>query len=249
MLSSIKTPRLFATFIALIALTSCGSNIPLDVSSSAYYDSHSRKIEKQKVGKPYQIKGKWYKPRYSQDYSKTGIASWYGDYFHGRKTANGEIFDMNKISAAHKTLPLPSYVEVINLDNEKRLYVRVNDRGPFADGRIIDLSKKAAALLGFKHKGLARVHVRQVSPPKNIVLVGPKGQKIVGSGYGGNTKKMASNTAEVNNTPNKLALYDKSLFVTSSIKPAHHTDNNIINSVINSTAHTNHITNIIESLQ
>ena len=113
-----------------------------------------------KVGNPYQIAGVWYYPAVDYDYVETGIASWYGPKFHGRKTANGETFDMNGLSAAHRTLPLPSVVQVVNLDNGRSLHLRVNDRGPFAHGRIIDLSRRAAQLLGFERQGTARVRVR-----------------------------------------------------------------------------------------
>ncbi len=116
---------------------------------------------KYKVGNPYKINGKWYYPAVDYDYDETGMASWYGPNFHGKSTANGEVFDQNKISAAHKTLPLPSIVKVTNLDNGMVLQkVRVNDRGPFAKNRIIDLSKKAAEELGFVNKGVARVRVQ-----------------------------------------------------------------------------------------
>ena len=113
-----------------------------------------------KVGTPYKINGKWYYPAVDYDYKEIGIASWYGPGFHGKKTANGEIFDQNKVSAAHRTLPMPSIVRVTNLDNGKVLSkVRVNDRGPFAGNRIIDLSKKAAQELGFVNSGIAKVKV------------------------------------------------------------------------------------------
>ena len=113
-----------------------------------------------KIGDPYKINGKWYYPAVDYTYNEVGIASWYGPGFHGKKTANGEIFDQNKITAAHKTLPLPSIVRVTNLENGKVLpSVRVNDRGPFVKNRIIDLSKKAANELGFMNKGVARVRV------------------------------------------------------------------------------------------
>ncbi len=112
-----------------------------------------------KVGNPYQVQGKWYYPERDLSYDKTGIASWYGDEFGGRLTANGEIFDPALVSAAHKTLPMPSVVRVTNFDNGRSLVVRVNDRGPFVAGRIIDLSREAARLLGFKDKGIARVRV------------------------------------------------------------------------------------------
>jgi len=109
--------------------------------------------------KPYKIKGLWYYPQAHYEYSETGIASWYGPGFHKKKTANGEIFDQNIPSAAHKTLPLPSVVVVTNLDNGRMLKVRVNDRGPFVHGRIIDLSKRAAELLGLHQTGTAKVKV------------------------------------------------------------------------------------------
>ena len=97
-------------------------------------------------------------------YSREGVASWYGRNFHGRLTANGEVFDMRAISAAHPTLPLPSYVRVTNLANKRSMVVRVNDRGPFARNRVIDLSHKAAHVLGFADRGIARVRVEYVGP-------------------------------------------------------------------------------------
>ncbi len=113
-----------------------------------------------KVGAPYQIDGRWYTPKVEPDYVEVGVASWYGDAFHGRLTANGEIFDKGRISAAHRTLPMPTVVEVQNLENGRRIVVRVNDRGPFAKDRIIDLSHAAADALGFTEKGTAKVRVR-----------------------------------------------------------------------------------------
>lgn len=117
-----------------------------------------------KVGKPYQVGGVWYVPREQPDYNEVGIASWYGDAFHLKTTANGEIFDMNAMTAAHTTLPLPSMVEVTNLSNGRKVRVRVNDRGPFAGNRIIDLSREAARQLGVERQGLAKVRVRYVGP-------------------------------------------------------------------------------------
>lgn len=114
-------------------------------------------LQYKKIGNPYQIRGKWYFPHEDPYYDEIGIASWYGDQDHGKPTAIGEIFNENKISAAHKTLPLPCIVQVKNLDNGRSLKIRVNDRGPFVDGRIIDLSKAAAQKLGFKE--LAKVRV------------------------------------------------------------------------------------------
>src|SRR6202012_2201773 len=112
-----------------------------------------------KIGPPYQVDNIWYYPREQPDYDETGIASWYGPTFYGHRTANGEVYGAGDLTAAHRTLPLPVNVRVTNLDNGKSLVVRVNDRGPFAKGRIIDLSERAAELLGYKAKGTARVRV------------------------------------------------------------------------------------------
>ena len=117
-----------------------------------------------KVGKPYQVAGIWYVPKEEPNYDATGVASWYGQDFHQKATANGEMFDMNAVSAAHTTLPMPSMVEVTNLDNGRKIMVRVNDRGPFVGGRVIDLSYEAARQLGYERKGLANVRVRYVGP-------------------------------------------------------------------------------------
>lgn len=113
-----------------------------------------------KLGSPYKINGVWYYPEEDYDYDRTGVASWYGPGFHGRLTANGEIYDENDVTAAHPTLPLPSLVKVTNLDNGRELVVRLNDRGPYADGRIIDLSRRSAQMLGIEKTGLARVRVQ-----------------------------------------------------------------------------------------
>lgn len=123
-----------------------------------------------KVGKPYQVNGIWYVPREQPGYDEVGVASWYGQAFHMKATASGELFDMNAVSGAHTTLPLPCIVEVTNLDNGRKLRVRVNDRGPFVGDRIIDLSHEAARQLGYDRKGLAKVRVRYVGPAP---LLGP----------------------------------------------------------------------------
>lgn len=115
------------------------------------------------IGKPYQVKGKWYYPKEKKkDYTVVGKASWYGSAFHGRLTANGEIYDKEHLTAAHPTMPLPSYARVTNTENGSSVIVRVNDRGPFERGRVIDLSKKAAELLDYKHSGVAQVKVEYV---------------------------------------------------------------------------------------
>jgi rare lipoprotein A len=112
-----------------------------------------------KIGSPYKINGRWYHPQWVTEYEAVGVASWYGEDYHGRYTANGEIYDMYALTAAHPTLPLPSVVRVTNLVNGRSLILRVNDRGPFVDGRLIDLSYAAADELGFVRQGLAKVHV------------------------------------------------------------------------------------------
>ncbi|MBJ7536000.1 septal ring lytic transglycosylase RlpA family protein [Rhodomicrobium vannielii ATCC 17100] len=117
-----------------------------------------------KLGKAYLANGKWYQPVNDVNYDQVGLASWYGDFFHGRKTANGEIYDMGALTAAHPTLPMPTYAQVTNLDNNRTVIVRINDRGPYHDGRIIDLSRKAAELLGFHGRGTAAVRVRYFAP-------------------------------------------------------------------------------------
>lgn len=116
-----------------------------------------------RVGKPYTVAGRRYVPEEDPNYRAEGIASWYGDSFHGRLTANGEVFDMASLTAAHPTLPIPSYARVTNLSNGKSLIVRVNDRGPYHGNRLIDVSNKAAELLEFKGNGVARVRVEYVA--------------------------------------------------------------------------------------
>jgi rare lipoprotein A len=112
-----------------------------------------------KVGDPYQVDGVWYYPQEQPGYDATGIASWYGQDYQGKPTADGEIFDRNAVTGAHPTLPMPVNVRVTNLENGRSIVVRVNDRGPFVNGRIIDLSEHAAELLAFRTQGLARVRV------------------------------------------------------------------------------------------
>ena len=115
-----------------------------------------------RIGKPYTVGGRVYVPEEDPDYRAEGMASWYGDDFHGRLTANGEVFDMTSLTAAHPTLPIPSYARVTNLRNGKSLVVRINDRGPYHGNRLIDVSNKAAELLDFKSNGVAKVRVEYV---------------------------------------------------------------------------------------
>jgi len=116
------------------------------------------------VGQPYQVAGRWFTPKEQPNYDKTGPASWYGEAFNRRMTSNGEWFDMDRMTAAHPTLPLPSYAKVTNVSNGATVVVRINDRGPFVGPRIIDLSKKSASLLGFKQQGTAKVRVQYIGP-------------------------------------------------------------------------------------
>ncbi|NWG72568.1 MAG: septal ring lytic transglycosylase RlpA family protein [Parvularculaceae bacterium] len=139
-------------FVAATVLAACASSPREAGRPNPHY----------KLGAPYEINGRRYVPREDPDYVAVGTASWYGDEFHGKSTANGEIFDKRRLSAAHTTLPLPSLVEVENLDNGRRAILRVNDRGPFVGDRIIDLSHASAIALGFEKQGLAPVRVRYV---------------------------------------------------------------------------------------
>jgi rare lipoprotein A len=117
-----------------------------------------------KIGKPYQVAGITYYPADDRDYREEGVASWYGPGFHAGSTANGETYDQDDLTAAHRTLPMPSWVKVENLDNGRVLTLRINDRGPFARGRILDLSRKSAQLLGVDRAGTARVRLTRVYP-------------------------------------------------------------------------------------
>lgn len=117
------------------------------------------KLGAYKVGNPYQIEGVWYYPKEDPDYGETGIASWYGVPFHGKRTANGAIYDMNALTAAHRTLPMPFQVRVTNLKNGRSIVLTINDRGPYARGRILDVSRRAAQLLGFRKMGTTLVRV------------------------------------------------------------------------------------------
>ena len=131
---------------------------------SDHFLAVARNSDHQKVGRPYTIAGQRFAPRREDGYDEIGIGSWYGPNFHGRPTANGEVFDQDLMSAAHTTLPIPSIVEVTNLENGRTVRVRLNDRGPFVDDRIIDLSRAAAEALDYRAAGLARVRVRYIGP-------------------------------------------------------------------------------------
>lgn len=145
-----------------------------------------------RVGKPYKIAGRTYYPAENPNYKAMGVASWYGDDFHGRLTANGEVFDRTSISAAHPTLPMPSYVRVTNLKNNKSIIVRVNDRGPYHADRIIDVSHRTADLLGFKSNGIARVKVEYVG---RAPLEGSDDRKLMASLRDDGPAEMPSDSA------------------------------------------------------
>ena len=144
----------FLLIVFFLIITSCSPN-------TSYYPHKKSPFSggEYKIGKPYQIEGRTFYPEESFDYKERGVASWYGPNFHKKKTANGELFDMNLLTAAHKTLQLPSLVKVTNIENNRSLILRVNDRGPFVKNRIIDVSKKAASILGFQKNGTANVIV------------------------------------------------------------------------------------------
>lgn len=154
-LSTIR--NVFFTSCLGAALVACGT--PTHDSS----EGQGRRVAAggiYKIGTPYQIEDEWYYPQEDLTYDNVGIASWYGPKFHGRRTANGEIFDMNLLTAAHPTLPMPIRVKVTNLENGKSVIVRLNDRGPFAKNREIDMSRHAAEVLGFKNQGTTKVRVQ-----------------------------------------------------------------------------------------
>jgi len=163
-------------------LSAAGAILAVVILSNCADTDHGKRSAQHgagyKIGSPYKIRGVWYHPKVDYEYSETGIASWYGPNFHGKSTANGEIFDMNEVSAAHRTLPLPSVVRVTNLDNGRSLEMRVNDRGPFAHGRIIDVSRRSAQLLGFYRQGTARVRVEIVADESRQLANDPGGEPV-----------------------------------------------------------------------
>jgi rare lipoprotein A len=149
-----------------------------------------------KVGNPYTVNGRTYFPEHNASYRAEGIASWYGADFHGRRTANGEVFDMNGISAAHPTMPMPSYARVTNLENGRSIIVRVNDRGPYARDRVIDLSIGSAKALGTFGRGLARVRVEYVG---RASLTGSDDQALLASLRQGTPAPAPSNARVASN--------------------------------------------------
>ncbi len=171
---AIKTVLILASMFSVTACSSSPSNLrsfedgasrmTRPLSNSETRSLIARSSDHQKVGNPYVVAGLRYVPQRDDDYDEVGIGSWYGPNFHGRPTANGEVFDQHQMTAAHTTLPIPSIAEVTNLENGRSVIVRVNDRGPFVDDRIIDLSRAAAEELDYRSRGLARVRVRYLGP-------------------------------------------------------------------------------------
>lgn len=158
--SSQRTSAWVAAVCLSVLLTGCAeTNLASHYAKQVTWPGEQVANSTYKVGKPYQVGGDWYYP--SEDFSKseTGVASWYGPTFHGKRTANGEIYDQNELTAAHRTLQMPSLVRVTNLENGRSIVVRINDRGPFKKGRVIDVSKRSAELLGFIGQGTARVRL------------------------------------------------------------------------------------------
>src|SRR4029077_1648094 len=165
--------RFVAAAAICVLLANCSSSLVSQVDPKYGVSSSPRVVEfgepvpkgggTYRVGKPYTVAGRVYVPEEDVHYREEGLASWYGEDFHGRLTANGEVFDMGSLSAAHPTLPMPCYVRVTNLSNGKSLIVRVNDRGPYHGNRLIDVSNKAAELLEFKGNGVAKVRVEYVA--------------------------------------------------------------------------------------
>jgi rare lipoprotein A len=181
--------KLLPFLLIVFMLTGCSTFTEVELASHVYkksqipdeghYSPHTGNF---KVGKPYRVEGKWYTPQETYSYSETGIASWYGPGFHGKRTANGERFNQNELTAAHRTLQMPSLVRVTNLDNGKSIVVRVNDRGPFKRSRVIDVSSKGADLLGFKGRGTAKVRLDLLADEsKTLAMAARRGESTIGS--------------------------------------------------------------------
>jgi rare lipoprotein A len=156
----------------LLGLTvSACAETTLVVDQTKRINGDSQVLPGYKVGKPYQVDGVWYYPAVNYDYDETGVASWYGPGFVGHSTASGETYDQNALTGAHKTLPLPTLVRVTNLENGRQIQLRINDRGPFVNNRIIDLSRRAAQLLGMDQQGTAKVRVQVMAEESRALAV------------------------------------------------------------------------------
>jgi len=183
-----KVSRIFVRYLAisllsLVLLNGCGSLSKSEVSSGRYYqddgppESSLKRVQtadaiptsetlSARGNKPYTVRGERYFPTLGiKQFTEKGEASWYGKKYHGRTTSSGEVYDMFQMTAAHKTLPLPSYIRVTNLNNQASVVVKVNDRGPFLRGRIVDLSYAAAKKIGLDKAGVAPVKLQLILPP------------------------------------------------------------------------------------
>ena len=154
-------------FIAILFLLFCLSACKSTKCANSYDQNYKGSV---KVGDPYSVKDVTYIPKLDIHYNQVGLASWYGHKFHCLKTANGEFFNKHQLSAAHKTLPMPSVARVTNLANNRSVEVIINDRGPFIKGRIIDVSENAAVALGMKHHGVATVRVEFLPEETNQLM-------------------------------------------------------------------------------
>lgn len=187
-----------------VLIAGCSDNTKIFSSSPAAGAQQSGKSAAAgyyKVGNPYQIAGVWYYPKEDYAYKETGISSWYGEDFHNGITANGELYDMHALTAAHRTLPLPSVVRVTNLQNGRSLVLRVNDRGPFVNDRIIDVSMRAAQLLGFKDQGTTQVQV-EVLPEESKKLK----EQMIAAAAGDKDAEAAAAESLENNPENIVAI-------------------------------------------
>jgi rare lipoprotein A len=208
---AVRATRLSLAALACLFLANCASSDQFarqvdpryGVSSSPRVVEEGQAIPKgggtYRVGKPYQVADRTYVPEHDENYRAEGIASWYGSDFHGRLTANGEVYDKDGISAAHPTLPMPCYARVTNLANGRSIVVRVNDRGPYAKDRVIDLSSKTAELLGYKSHGVASVRVEYVGPAP---LEGTDDRKLLATlRYDGQPAPAPSSVLLASNSP------------------------------------------------
>lgn len=172
--------RILPALACLLMLASCAE---AELASHVAKNTFPRQQQQGnfKVGNPYKVEGKTYTPQETYEFTETGIASWYGPGFHGKKTANGERFDRNELTAAHRTLQMPSLVRVTNLENGRSLVVRINDRGPFKRGRVIDVSQRAAEMLDFKGNGTAKVRLDLLADEsKALAMAARQGQDTAG---------------------------------------------------------------------
>lgn len=198
-------------FAMAVFLSACSSVQLFEqfIKGSSWGASGSAGKGAYKIGNPYKVFGTWYYPKESFDYVETGTASWYGPGFHADSTANGEVYNQNKLTAAHKTLQMPCFVRVTNLENGRTVIVKINDRGPFKKGRIIDLSKRAAELLDFANKGTARVKIKVMpEASRYIAAIAKRGEDTSQMDYD-DVRDLISDGRDNSEQPVKVAFNDK----------------------------------------